>query len=439
MNSILIAEDDGHFRRVLADTLADQGWRVAETDSGEQALELLARDEYDVLLLDLNMPRLGGMDVLRKVKGGGSAVEVVILTGNADVGTAVEAMKLGASDYLVKPFKMEELGIVVTKAGEKKRLLAENLLLKTQIRKQYDAGSIVTRSSLMHDLLLTATRFAASSFPVLISGESGVGKELIARAIHDASLRADGPFVPLNCGAIPETMIESELFGHEAGAFTGAQARKPGLMDIAHTGTLFLDEIGELPLALQVKLLRVIETGTFFRLGGTREGRVEVKFVAATNKDLKQETERGGFRSDLFYRISALTLHVPPLRERTEDIPLLVEHIIRSTPAFRNRRFSDAAATELAAYPWPGNVRELQNVVHRILLLVPGEVIGPEDLPPDLTARRRTGGTRLADVEREHILRVLKETGGQRGKTAELLGISPKTLYNKLTQYGLSA
>jgi DNA-binding NtrC family response regulator len=438
MTKILVAEDDKNFKRLLVNALLDQEYRVAETDSGVRALEMLEQDDYDVLLLDLNLPRLSGMDVLRSMKASGISTEVVILTGNAAVDTAVEAMKLGAYDFLTKPFKMKELAVVVEKAYEKKRLLAENLLLKTQIKRQSASTAIVTASPLMQDTVKTATRFAASNFPVLIYGESGVGKELIARAIHDASSRADGPFIPVNCGAIPDNMIESELFGHEMGAFTGAHARKPGLLEIANNGTLFLDEIGELPLPLQVKLLRVLETGTFFRLGGTREIKVDVKFVAATNKYLKQEMERDKFRSDLFYRISALTIHIPPLRERREDIPLLVEHFIKHTPAFRNKTFNDEALRRLSGYSWPGNVRELQNVVHRVLLLSQHDTIGPSDLPVDLDAQHKVVCYRLEDVEREHIMQVLKETGGQKGKAAELLGISPKTLYNKLMSYGIA-
>ncbi len=435
---IVVAEDDKNFRRLLVNALSEAGCRVAEADTGTRALEMLENEDHDVLLLDLNLPQLSGMEVLRRIKAAGISTQVIVLTGNAAVDTAVEAMKLGAYDFLTKPFKMEALAAVVEKAHEKKRLLTENLQLKTQIRRQAASSAIVTASPLMQDIIKTSARFAESNFPVLIYGESGVGKELVARAIHDASHRADGAFVPINCGAIPENMIESELFGHEMGAFTGAHVRKPGLLEITNNGTLFLDEIGELPLPLQVRLLRVLETGTFFRLGGTREVKVDVKFVAATNKDLKQETEKGGFRSDLFYRISALTVHIPPLRERKEDIPLLVEHFLKSTPAFKNKTFSTEALRMLSAYPWPGNVRELQNVVHRVLLLSSHDIIGPNDLPIDLDTQHKVVCYRLEDIEREHILKVLKETGGQKGKTAELLGIAPKTLYNKLTGYGIA-
>jgi transcriptional regulator with PAS, ATPase and Fis domain len=290
---------------------------------------------------------------------------------------------------------------------------------------------------MMLEILDHVKTVAVSDFPVLIYGESGVGKELVAKAVHDASGRAEGPFIPINCGAIPENMLESELFGHEKGSFTGAYAKKLGLMEIAHRGTLFLDEISEMNLSLQGKLLRVIETGTFFRVGGTKEIVVDVKILSATNKDIKSELEKGGFRPDLYYRISTLALNIPPLRERKGDIPLLLERIIQTNPGFKNKKFSKEALKILSEYPWPGNVRELQNVVHRTLLLSKNDVIEPHDLPADLTAGPGGSGRRLEDVEREHILKVLKEVGGQRGKAAEILGVDPKTLYRKLLSYGV--
>jgi DNA-binding NtrC family response regulator len=383
------------------------------------------------------MPGIGGIDVLRRMKTLELSSEVIILTGNATVATAVEAMKLGAYDYLTKPFKLEELKVVIQKAHEKKALLTENLVLRTQVKRQSQTQRIITKSPLMFEILENVNKVAMSDFPVLICGESGVGKELVARAIHDQSRRVDSPFIPINCGAIPENMLETELFGHEKGAFTGAHARKLGLLEIANHGTLFLDEISELSSSLQGKLLRVIETRTFFRVGGTREVGVDVKFVSATNKDIKNEMERGNFRSDLYYRISTLTLSIPPLRARKEDIPLLVDHTIQLNPVFKKRKFAPKALEIFLEYPWPGNVRELQNVVHRTLLLSKQDVIEPRDLPADLGPDPRVSGRKLEDVEREHILRVLKEVEGQKGKAAEILGIDPKTLYRKLLSYGL--
>lgn len=434
---ILIADDEKNFREVLMTTLSDEGFDVTGTDSAIKAKDLLEKEEYDVLLLDLNMPEVSGMEVLKKIKTFEIPPEVVILTGVGIVSTAVEAMKLGAYDYLTKPFKIEELKAVIEKAHEKKKLRTENLLLKTQIKRQFRQKNIITKNTLMIDILETVKKVAIPDSPVLIYGESGVGKELIARAIHDASERAEKPYIPINCGAIPENIIESELFGHEKGSFTGAYEKKLGLLEIADGGTLFLDEIGDLPLQLQIKLLRVIETKSFFRVGGTREMKVDVKFVFATNKDIKTETEEGRFRHDLYYRISALTIHIPPLRERKEDIPLLIAHFRENNPAFKHKKFSKDALDAISEYSWPGNVRELQNVLHRTLLLSKADTITREDLPADLKTGNKASGIRLEDIEKNHILKILREAGGQRGRAAEILGIDPKTLYRKLMGYGI--
>jgi DNA-binding NtrC family response regulator len=435
---VLVADDDKNLRKVLINELSDEGFYADEADNGMKTIDLLEKNEYDVLLLDLNMPGLSGMDVLDKIKDLEIPTEVIILTAYATVSTAVEAMKLGAYDYLTKPFQIEELIAVINKAYEKKELLSENLLLKSQIKRQSIANKIITKNPLMLEILETVKKVAVSDLPVLIYGESGVGKELVAKAIHDTSKRVDKPFIPINCGAIPETMLESELFGHEKGAFTGAYTKKLGLLEIANNGTLFLDEIGELTLQLQGKLLRVIETGSFFRVGGIKEMRVDVKFVSATNKDLKKEVETGNFRPDLFYRITALILRIPPLRERKEDIPLLIEHIIKSNTAFKDKKLSKKALNILSGYTWPGNVRELQNVIHRAFLLSKGDIIGPHDLPSDLISDQRIPIKRLEDVEREHILKVLREVDGKRGKAAEILDVDPKTLYRKLSHYGIN-
>ena len=423
---ILIADDDKNLRMVLASELSEEGFEVNVAENGTKAVALIENDEYDVLLLDLSMPGFNGMDVLKKIKTLELTTEVVILTGNATISTAVEAMKLGAYDFLTKPFKMAELRAVLEKAYEKKGLSRENLVLKTKIKRESESQKIITQSPLMFEIFENIKILALSPFPVLISGESGTGKELVARAMHHGSERADRPFVPINCGAIPENMLESELFGFERGAFTGAHAKKLGLLEIANQGTLFLDEICELTSPLQGKLLRVIETSRFFRIGGIKEVQVDVKVVSATNKDVKSEAEGGRFRADLYYRISALTLSIPPLRERKEDIPLLIDHVIKSNPAFKGKSFRNEALKILAEYAWPGNVRELLNVVYRILLLSKNDLIGPDDLPIDLIAYPKISGRRLEDVEREHILQVLQEVGGQRGKAAEILEWTPR-------------
>ena len=434
---ILIVDDEKNLRQVLAIELSVDGDEVDAAEDGVRALELLEKKEYDVVLLDLNMPRMGGIDVLKKIRALDLPVEVIILTANTTVTVAVEAMKLGAYDYLTKPFRLEELSPIIEKAFEKKKLRSENLILKTQLDRKQDNGHIVAKSPAMLELLTTAGKIAASDYPVLITGESGAGKELIASSIHSGSKRLDRPFIAINCGAIPENMIESELFGYEKGAFTGAQARKLGLLEVADKGTLFLDEIGDMPLALQVKLLRVIETGVFYRLGAIREQKVDVRIVAATNKDLKAQIERGSFRQDLYYRISPFIVHILPLRERPEDIPELIDYFIKRSPEFRRKRFSKEALAVLTRYSWPGNVRELQNVIHRALLLSQNDVIEPSDLPLDVCGMQHLGSARLEDVEREHILKVLKASGGQRNRAAEALDIDPKTLYRKLAGYGL--
>ena len=435
---ILVADDDRNLRKVLTNELSYEGYEVDEADNGVKAADLVEKNEYDILLLDLNMPGLSGMDVLKKIKGLDIPTEVIILTAHATLSVAVDAMKLGAYDFLTKPFQTEELKAVIEKAYEKKNLLNENLILKSQIKRQSEAKSIITKSPVMVELLETVKKFAASDLAVLISGESGAGKELIARAIHDASKRTDGAFIPINCSAIPDTMLESELFGHERGAFTGAHIKKLGLLEIASHGTLFMDEIGDMNLQLQGKLLRAIETGSFFRVGGTKEIKVDVRFVSATNKDIKKEIEGGNFRNDLYYRVSTLTLHIPPLRERKEDIPLLAEYVIENNPSFKHKKIGKDALGILSEYSWPGNVRELQNVIQRALFLSKNNAIEPDDLPLDMTGGgRKASGRKLEEVEREHILRVFKDVNGQKRRAAEILGIDPKTLYRKLSMYGI--
>ncbi len=436
---LLIADDDSNFRKVLGAELREDGYEVSEANCGKRIAELFEKNDYDVVLLDLNFPDSNGIEVLKEISSAESGAEVIILTAYGSISTAVEAMKLGAYDYLTKPFKFEELTAVIEKANEKKEIRNENLILKTQIKSQAQGRRILTRSPLVLKVLDDAKNFALSEFPVAIFGESGAGKELMAEEIHKSSQRAKGPFIRINCGAIPENMIESELFGHEKGSFTGAHERKLGLIEIANHGTLLLDEVGELPFSLQRRLLRVIESGMFFRVGGTREVAVDVRFVSATNKDLHQEVEKGNFREDLFYRLTTLTVHIPPLRKRREDIPLLVDHIISSKPGFKNRRLSKDAVHILSEYSWPGNVRELQNVLYRTLLLSNHDIITPADLPKDLIEKKkiRVAGKRLKDVEREHILTVLEEANGKRGQAAEMLGVDPKTLYRKLSRFGI--
>lgn len=435
---VLIVDDERNLREIYLAELDSAVFSVATLDRGDVVLDRLQQSEFDVVVLDLNLPGLGGMEVLTRMRAAEIPAEVIILTGHATVDTAVDALKLGAYDYLRKPVGLDELETFIRKAAESRRLKRELVALRTQVHRQNQNHRIVAASPIMRTLLATVRKIAPTDFPVLITGESGVGKELVARALHRGSERADGPFIAINCGAVPEQMMESELFGFEKGAFTGAHAQKLGLVELANEGTLFLDEIGEMPLNLQVKLLRVIETSRFFRLGGTREMAVSARLVSASNKNLKRESEHGTFRSDLFYRISGLSLEIPPLRERREDIPALVEHFRQRNPLFRNKRFGAETLAVLSRYAWPGNARELQNVVQRALLLSPGNVVLPADLPADLGADAAPATRRrLEDVEREHILRVLKETGGHREQAADILGIHPRTLRRKLAEYGV--
>ncbi len=436
---LLIAEDDNNLRKVLRIELSAGGFQVAEARDGAEALARLQKEEFDVLLLDLNMPGLPGLELLQKVREMDLAVECVILTADATAASALEAMRRGACDYLTKPVVIEELKVVLTKACEKRNLLLELQLLRTQVHRQDEFPGLVAQSPIMLDLLRNVRAVAQSSVAVHIHGESGVGKELIARGIHASSERSGQSFIAVNCSAVTESMFESELFGHEKGAFTGAAAKKPGLMELAHRGTFFIDEVGEMPASLQTKLLRALETGAFYRVGGVREVNVDARIVSASNRDLRRECDSGAFRKDLFWRISTISLFVPPLRERKEDIPLLVEHFLQHLPSARARRISKAALQMLVDYEWPGNVRELQNVLQRATLLSRKEVLdegdfgGLEQIPHSQPA-----GKRLAEVEKAHILSVLGETGGHRGRAAEILGIDPKTLYRKLLQYGIS-
>ncbi len=431
---VLVVEDDPAFCEILCEELRSRGHVVSPAGRIGQALEQLRASDFDVAMVDLMLPDGSGIEVLREIKADDRATECIVLTGYADVSTAIEAMKLGAYDYLNKPARLDEIEVVVNKAAEKSRLRRENVSLRSRLERQDRNEGIVTEDAATLELLHTLARVAPSDLPVLVTGETGTGKELVARALHQKSPRAAGPFVAVNCGAVPENLVESELFGHEKGAFTGAVARKAGVFELADRGVLFLDEVGEIPAPAQVKLLRALESKEFLRVGATRATKVDIRIVSATNRDLRTEVAEGRFREDLYYRLSGMTLRLPPLRERKGDVPLLAGHFLRRFSP--RKKLSPAALERLDAYSWPGNVRELQMVIQRAAILCTRDDVGQEDVlldpPQNWKAAAMKSGLTLEEMEREYIQTVLAEQGGHRGKAAKALGIDPKTLYNKL-------
>lgn len=440
---VCVIDDEESLVIVLKEELAREGFEVAAALNGSDGIKLLEHKPFDVCLLDLNMPGLNGLDVLGKAVQQAIPTEFIVLTACATVQTAVESIRLGAYDYLTKPCNLDRIIFLVRKAHEKRLMRQESLIL----RRMRDAkGSrITTTSKAMLQVLNEAEKVARTEAPVLILGESGTGKEVMAEYIHANSCRSEGPFIVFNSAAIQENLFESELFGYEKGAFTGANTSKEGLFELADGGTLFLDEIGEVPQQMQVKLLRAIEKGTFYKVGGTKEIRVDIRVLSATNKDLPRMARENSFRDDLYYRLSSITLTLPPLRERREDIKSLVEDLLVRLPAGYRKGIDDTALDLIARHDWPGNIRELQNVLNRAAILSDSDRIGPGDLPSEIKAVRGNpaqtgqGGGLLAlcDLEREHIARVLSHTMGQKKKAAEILGIDVKTLYRKLKQYDI--
>lgn len=443
MPRILVVDDDSDMRDVLGETLTTLGHDVSRAASGREAMDVLALREFDLVLTDLVMPKVTGLDLLRWIKASELEPEVIVLTAHAEVPTAVEAMRLGAYHYLAKPWDEAELAEVVAKAAEKRALRRENVQLKGAITHRDPPPVVVGESPPIRDLLSLVERAAPSDSSILLLGETGTGKELVARTLHLRSARAGRPFIAVNCGAMPAPLLESELFGHAKGAFTGAVATKVGLVEAADGGTLFLDEIGEMSPAMQVRLLRTLDSGEVRRVGTERAFRVNVRIVAATARDLEREAADGRFRSDLYYRISTVILRVPPLRERRSDIPLLLTHF--ASRAGRGRlplRFSPAALELLGRYPWPGNIRELQNLVERLELLNEGSEVQPPDLPPEIRAGEAQepvdpAGLSLAEIERLHVTRVLETTGWNKSRAARTLRVDIKTLNKKIRDYGI--
>ena len=437
---VLVADDEKNLRELLVRELGRKGHAALGVADGRAALDRLREEAPEVLLLDMKMPNVEGIDVLRELQGFPEPPQVIVMTGFQDVTTAVEAMKLGAYDYLTKPARIEELDILIRKAAEKGRLVRQNVVMRGQLEEP-GYQNFITGSPRMDEVLHLIDRVAPTDSSVLVLGESGTGKELVARAIHDRSARAQQAFVPIHCGALAREVLESELFGHEKGAFTGAVATKAGLIELADGGTLFLDEIGEMEPESQVKLLRVLESYAFFRVGGTRRRTVDMRLVAATNRDLAEAIKTGEFRQDLFYRINTITITLPPLRERPEDIRRLAEHFLEQSATYGRKRLSDSAMDCLERYRWPGNVRELQHAVQRAVILSQGDLIQPTDLPEEVRGGRPSAaspGGSLEDMERQHIISTLRSVGGHRAKAATVLRIDPKTLYRKIQAYGIT-
>ncbi|MEJ8545515.1 sigma-54-dependent transcriptional regulator [Brevibacillus borstelensis] len=451
--SILLVDDEQEYRQLLSARLTRKGYRVWEAGDGAEALARVASDHIHLILLDLKMPGMDGLTFLKLCKQSAPRVQVIVVTGHGTIETAIEAMKSGAYDYLTKPYNLSELEALLEKALEKQQLEEENTQLKEALSAAGKAAPIIAVSSVMKELLSTAAKLAQTDFPVLLKGESGTGKDVIARFIFENSARNGRAFVPINMGAIPETMLESELFGHEKGAFTGAVSPKKGLVEIAHQGTLFLDEIGDLPYPLQVKLLRFLETGEFRRIGSNRLQQVNVRIIAATNVDLERRVEEGSFRADLYYRLHVVDICLPPLRERREDILPLAEHFLkRLERKYSAKALSERAKAALQEYSYPGNIRELAHMIERGLVLSKGECIDAADLFPQ-QLHQADGGLRQASAETQdagetavyslkqmecrHIREVLRLSNWNKTRAAKALGISVRNLYRKIEEYGL--
>jgi len=442
---VLLVDDDDSFREALADEMERGGFDVRPARSGEDALQQAVDRTFDVAIVDLDLPGISGEDLVRALRDHAPTTEVIVLTGHGTVESAVRTLKSGAYDFLTKPCSLDELEAVTRKAWEKRSLVVENQLLQRELARHDQFREFVGQSPALRSVLDIIAKVSQTDSTVLIQGESGVGKELAARAIYRGSARASQPFIVVDCTSLQESLLQSELFGHERGAFTGAVSRKHGLFEVADGGTLFLDEIGELTLPLQAKLLRVLDTGTFRRVGGVHDVRVDVRVICATNRDLFKMAEEQRFRQDLYYRVNVVSFTLPPLRQRREDIRVLAEYFAENSPVARKRsiRFSEESLAVLEAYSWPGNVRELQNVVERALILVDGDEVTVSDLPGNLRFGESTFIDQLAanrpsleEFEAMYIARLLEEFKGHRGRVAQVLGISERTLYRKLRGNG---
>jgi len=447
---IMVIDDEPLMRVTIRDALIAEGYKVVTAETGRKGLDLFRNNQTDILITDLKLPDMDGIQILKEVKTRNPEAQVIVITAYGSVDSAVTAMKEGASDYLTKPFSMDELLLIAKRLVRIKQLEEENLLLRKKVEERYGLEGLVGKSPQMlkiYDLIETVSQ---TDTTVLINGESGTGKELVANAIHLRSLRKNGPFIKVNCAALPETLLESELFGHEKGAFTGAIKQRKGRFEMADGGTLFLDEIGDISPVVQVKLLRVLQEKKFERVGGNETLSVDVRLICATQKDLKEEIRKGTFREDLYYRLNVVPVNLPPLRERREDILLLADHFMDKFSKKMGKEIaglSEDAKTLLLRYPFPGNIRELENMLERAIALIKGKIIQAEDLPDEVCGQpssiqdvcKRIGGAKpLASAtklfEKEYIQNVLEKTRGKKGQAADTLGISRKTLWEKIKE-----
>jgi len=449
--NILISDDESSQRSILRGYLEQSGYNVSEADSGSEAITIIEENLIDIVLSDYKMPDMDGIELLKKIKILNPEISVVIITAFGTIENAVKAMKEGAYDYLTKPIDLDELEIVIKKITERHNLISENKLLKEQLAERYNFDGLVVNSAKMEEVINLAGRVAASKATVLLRGESGTGKEVLAKAIHIASPRKDKPFIAVNCAALNENLLESELFGHEKGAFTGAEKQRRGRFELADGGTLFLDEVGDLPLPTQIKLLRVLQEGQFERVGGSQSVNVDVRILTATNQNLELLINENKFREDLLYRINVVTIMIPPLRERREDIPPLVDFFISKYIPDTNKKkidFSREAMDILLKYDYPGNVRELENIIHHSLVLSRNEIIESNDLPINIRNLPLESKLKKSDVdstlpeqvetlEKSLVLESLKKTNGNQSKASKLLGISERNLRYRLEKWGI--
>lgn len=449
MNRILVVDDEKGMRDFLLIMLQKDGYEVVSAENGAEALSLLQREIFDLVISDVKMPDTNGIDLLRAIKDLSAETVVIMITAYGTTESAVEAMKLGAYDYITKPFKVDEIRLIIQKALEKGRLRRENILLRREIESRAGFENFIGKSPAMQKIFSLIRQVADTRSTVLVTGESGTGKELVARAIHYSSSRRNRPFVTVNCGALPEALLESELFGYMKGAFTGAVSNKQGLFEAADGGTIFLDEISATTPALQIKLLRVLQEKEFKRVGGTSDIKVDVRVIAASNRDLEAEVENGGFREDLFYRLNVIPIHLPPLRERKEDIPLLTDFFLKKFSSDRRISISPEAMNLLVSYHWPGNVRELENTIERLVILAPGNTIAADQVPDSIKGNHPCSELIPSDIpdqgldleallknaERTLMRKALEKAGGVKTEAAKLLGLSFRSFRHRLQKY----